>query len=183
MYDVWWPKHLPLGHTHARCAVLLLFCVYLDCQIARPSFLVGATLCCDWTIRSLCGFIREVSSLCSLFCWLCLLGLYGRCRIYWSYLPLLCCLYGFLYIPQVYVLVFRLVHHICGRLSCCVYLCSCFFTSSILVRALNMVEASILVSLFMYVFLLQVSMLCCLVDIVFWFFLLLLRSSCQQIWF
>ena len=106
--------------------LLLLFCVYLDCQIARPSFLVGATLCCDWTIRSLCVFIREVSSLCSLFCWLCLLGLYGRCRIYWSYLPLLCCLYGFLYIPQVYVLVFRLVHHICGRLSCCVYLCSCF---------------------------------------------------------
>ena len=65
----------------------------------------------------------------------------------------LCCLYGFLYIHQVYVIVFRLVRHICGRLSRCVYLCSCFFMSSILVRALNMAEASILVSLFIYAFL------------------------------
>ena len=31
--------------------LLLLFCVYLDCQIARPSFWMGATLCCDWAIR------------------------------------------------------------------------------------------------------------------------------------
>ena len=37
--------------------------------------------------------------------------------------------------------------------SLCVYLCSFFFTSNILVRALNMVEVSILVSLFIYVFL------------------------------
>ena len=27
--------------------LLLLFCVYLDCQIARPSFWMGAALCCD----------------------------------------------------------------------------------------------------------------------------------------
>ena len=35
--------------------LLLLFCVYLDCQIARPSFWMGATLCCVWAIKSLCG--------------------------------------------------------------------------------------------------------------------------------
>ena len=37
--------------------LLLLFCVYLDCQIARPSFWMGATLCCVWTIKSLCGIL------------------------------------------------------------------------------------------------------------------------------
>ena len=41
----------------------------------------------------------------------------------------------------------------CSRLGRCVCLCSCFFMSSILVCALNMVEASILVSLFIYAFL------------------------------
>ena len=42
--------------------------------------------------------------------------------------------------------MFQLVRRIYGRLRRCAYLCS-FFTSNILVRALNLVEASILVSL------------------------------------
>ena len=104
--------------------LLLLLTIYVFIWIARSLDLhFGWELCIvvfGLLIKSLCEYFREVSSLCSLFCWLCLLGLYGRCRIYPSYLPLLSRLYGFLYIPQVYVLVFQLVRHICGRLRCCV---------------------------------------------------------------
>ena len=106
----------------------------------------------------------------------------GRCRIYGSSLPLLCCLYGFLYIHQVYVLVFLYwfatfaAGYVVVFTSVVVFYiqnpCLCFkygkgFHSS----------------LFIYVFLIPGFLVCCLVDIVFWFFLLLLRLSCQQFGF
>ena len=78
---------------------------------------------------------------------------YVRWRICQSFLLLWSWLYVSFCIRQVYGLVFHLVRHIYGRLRRCICPCNCFFiTSSILVRALKMVDASILLSLFMYVF-------------------------------
>ena len=107
-------------------------------------------------ICSLCGIFVKFFSLYSWFCWLCLLVQYARCTIYQSFLLLWSCLYGFLSIRQVvlYVLGFQLVHHIYGILRRCIYPCNCCFTSNILVHSMQMVDSSIPVSLFIYVFLL-----------------------------